>query len=118
MSNVYKNAFYLPTTTANTTVYTCNATARAIIQNIQITNSTTTGNTVKAYIFSSTAGTTYTISYASITGPTICNLAAGPIVLQENDAILISCTNNTTVSGTLSSMEVNRSAIANEYGRD
>jgi hypothetical protein len=38
MSNVYKNAIYKPTTTANTTVYTCNATARAVIQNIQITN--------------------------------------------------------------------------------
>ena len=38
MSNVYKNAFYDPTTTASTTVYTCNATARAIIQNIQIAN--------------------------------------------------------------------------------
>ena len=37
MSNVYKNAIYKPTTTANTTVYTCNATARAVIQNIQIT---------------------------------------------------------------------------------
>ena len=38
MANVYKNAIYVPTTTANTTVYTCNATARAIIQNIQLTN--------------------------------------------------------------------------------
>jgi hypothetical protein len=112
MSNVYKNAFYLPTTTANTTVYTCNATARAIIQNIQITNSTTTGNTVKAYIFSSTAGTTYTISYASITGPTICNLAAGPIVLQENDAILLSASSTSNVSGTLAILEVNRSAVS------
>ena len=111
MSNVYKNAFYLPTTTANTTVYTCNATARAIIQNIQIANSTGS-NIVQVLIYSSSANTTYVVSYASIVGPTYCNLATGPIVLQENDAILISCTNNTTVSGTLSIMEVNRSAIA------
>ena len=111
MSNVYKNAFYLPTTTANTTVYTCNATARAIIQNIQIANSTGS-NIVQVLIYSSSANTTYVVSYASIVGPTYCNLATGPIVLQENDAILISCTNNTTVSGTLSIMEVNRSAVS------
>ena len=111
MSNVYKNAFYDPTTTVNTTVYTCNATARAIIQNIQIANSTGS-NIVQVLIYSSSANTTYVVSYASIVGPTYCNLATGPIVLQENDAILISCTNNTTVSGTLSIMEVNRSAIA------
>jgi len=111
MSNVYKNAFYLPTTTANTTVYTCNATARAIIQNIQITNQSGS-NVIKAYIFSSTAGTTYTISYASITGPTICNLASGPIVLQENDAILLSASSTSNISGTLAIMEVNRSAVS------
>ena len=111
MTNVYKNAFYDPTTTVNTTVYTCNATARAIIQNIQIANYSG-NNTIQVLIYSSTLATTVIISYASIVGPTYCNLATGPIVLQENDAILISCTNNTTVSGTLSIMEVNRSAIA------
>ena len=42
MSNIYKNAIYKATTTANTTVYTCNATARAIIQNIQFANTTGT----------------------------------------------------------------------------
>jgi hypothetical protein len=111
MSNVYKNAFYLPTTTANTTVYTCNATARAIIQNIQIANSTGS-NIVQVLIYSSSANTTYVVSYASIVGPTYCNLATGPIVLQENDAILLSASSTSNVSGTLSIMEVNRSAIA------
>jgi hypothetical protein len=111
MSNVYKNAFYLPTTTANTTVYTCNATARAIIQNIQITNQSGS-NVIKAYIFSSTAGTTYTVAYASVSGPTYCNLASGPIVLQENDAILLSASSTSNVSGTLAILEVNRSAVS------
>jgi ABC-type transport system involved in Fe-S cluster assembly fused permease/ATPase subunit len=38
MANFYKNAFYDPTSTARSTVYTCPSNARAIIQNIQITN--------------------------------------------------------------------------------
>ena len=36
MSNIYKNAFYDPTTTAAETVYTVPSNARAIVQNIAI----------------------------------------------------------------------------------
>jgi hypothetical protein len=38
MANIYKNAFYDPTTTASTTLYTAPANGRGIIQNIQVTN--------------------------------------------------------------------------------
>lgn len=107
MSNIYKNSFYAPSTTAQTTVYTCNGTARAIIQNIQITNES--GNKdVKVYIYDSSTSSTNTVAYASISGPTICNLAKGPIVLEENDALLIDTTVSSSVYGTISLLEVNR----------
>ena len=38
MANFYQNAFYDPNTTAAVVVYTAPANARAIIQNIQVTN--------------------------------------------------------------------------------
>ena len=57
MSNIYRNAFYDPTTTANTTVYTCNATARAIIQNIQIANESGS-KVVRVHVYDSSATTT------------------------------------------------------------
>ena len=60
MSNVYKNAIYKPTTTVSTTVYTCNATARAIIQNIQFAN-TTGSHTISAHVFSHINSTTIQI---------------------------------------------------------
>ena len=110
MSNVYKNAFYDPTTTANTTVYTCNATARAIIQNIQIANESGS-KIVRAYVYDSSATTTYIVAYAAITGPMTCNLANGPIILQENDALLLDSNVTTSVSGTISIMEVNRGSL-------
>jgi hypothetical protein len=103
MSNIYRNAFYLPTTTASTTVYTCNATARAIIQS--------GSKTVKASVYDSSAATTYIIAYAAITGPTTCNLANGPIILQEGDALLLDSSVTTSVSGTISIMEVNRGSL-------
>jgi len=107
MANVYKNAFYDPTTTAQSTVYTCNATARAIIQNIQITN-TGGSKVVQASIYDNSASTTYLVAYASISGPTICNIAKGPIILEENDSILLDTTDTNGISSTLSILEVNR----------
>ena len=107
MANIYKNSFYAPSTTAQTTVYTCNATARAVIQNIQITNESGSKD-VKVYIYDSSTSSTNTIAFASISGPTICNLAKGPIVLEENDALLIDTTVTSSVYGTISLLEVNR----------
>jgi hypothetical protein len=91
MSNVYKNAIYKPTTTAGTTVYTCNATARAVIQNIQLT-------------------TTLEISHVSLSSDATENAAKGPIILEEGDALIISC-NNTSITGIVSILEVNRGSL-------
>jgi hypothetical protein len=91
-------------------VYTCNATARAIIQNIQIANESGS-KVVRASVYDSSAATTYIVSYAAITGPTTCNLANGPIILQEVDALLLDSSVTTSVSGTISIMEVNRGSL-------
>ena len=81
MANFYKNAFYAPTTTAVTSVYTAPSNARAIIQNIQVTNES--GSKIfKTSITDSSNTSTIQIAYASITGPTICNVAKGPIIKQ------------------------------------
>jgi hypothetical protein len=108
MANIYKNTFYDPTSTAQSTVYTCNSTARAIIQNIQITN-TGGSKVVQTSIYDNSASTTYLIAYANISGPTICNVAKGPIILEENDSLLLDTTDTTGISATISILEVNRS---------
>jgi hypothetical protein len=108
MANIYKNSFYDPTSTAQSTVYTCNSTARAIIQNIQLTN-TGGSKVVQTSIYDNSASTTYLIAYANISGPTICNVAKGPIILEENDSLLLDTTDTTGISATISILEVNRS---------
>jgi hypothetical protein len=112
MANVYKNAIYVPTTTANTTVYTCNATSRAIIQNIQFANTTGT-HTVSAYVYSYTNSTTIQIGINDIAAKTSFNLASGPIILQERDALLLSSETTTDVRAIVSIMEVNRGSLTN-----
>jgi len=107
MANFYKNAFYDPTVTTAVTVYTCPSNANAIIQNIQITNESGSKN-VKTYIYDSSVTTTFEIAFASISGPTICNLAKGPIVLEENDTISLESSDVSGISATLAILEINR----------
>ena len=109
MANVYKNAIYVPTTTANTTVYTCNATARAIIQNIQLTNGSGT-HAVQVYLYKDANSTTVEFSHANMSANETLNFCKGPVILQERDAILIAAA-STVVTGVISILEVNRGTL-------
>jgi len=108
MANIYKNAFYNPSDTANTAVYATDNLTRAIVQNIQVTNES--GNKiVRVYVFDKSNSNTATqVAYTSITGPTICNVAKGPIILEEEDTIVISSSDTAGISATISILEVNR----------
>jgi hypothetical protein len=107
MANYYKNAFYDPNTTTAVTVYSCPSNSRAIIQNIQVTNESGS-KVLKASITDSSAAVTYQIAYASISGPTICNLASGPIILEESDSLKLATSNVSYISAVVSILEMNR----------
>jgi hypothetical protein len=114
MSNIYKNAFFDPSDTSNTVVYATDSLTRAIIQNIQVTNESGS-KVVRAYVFdASNSNTAVQVAYADITGPTICNLcnlAKGPIILEESDTLVLSSSDTSGVSATVSILEVNRGLI-------
>jgi uncharacterized protein YxjI len=105
MANIYKNAFYDPTTTAQETVYTVPTSRTAIIKTIQITNESGS-KTVEVFVTDNSASTTYEIAHASITGPTICNVAKGPIVLESGDILKISSSVTTGISAIVSYIEI------------
>jgi hypothetical protein len=107
MANIYKNAFYDPTGTTAETVYTVPSNARAIIQNIQLTNESGSKVT-KVSVTDSSASTDYQVAYANISGPTICNVAKGPVVLEENDVLKIESSVTSGISGIISILEINR----------
>jgi hypothetical protein len=108
MANIYKNAFFAGTTTNAVTVYTAPANGRGIVQNIQVTSSG--GNKiVQAKINdSSNSNTSNLVAYASITGPTICNIAKGPIILEENDTLTLETNVTTNVKAVCSILEISR----------
>ena len=107
MANFYRNAFYDPTVTTAVVVYTCPSNANAIIQNIQVTNESGS-KILKASINDDSVSTIFQIAYASITGPTICNIAKGPVILEENDTIRLETSNVSGISATVAILEINR----------
>ncbi|MGA1048694.1 MAG: hypothetical protein ACO3UU_11855 [Minisyncoccia bacterium] len=107
MANIYKNAFFDPANTSPVSVYTVPSDSRAIVQNIQVTNESGS-KIVKAKVTDSSATTDYQIAYASISGPTICNIANGPIVLEENDVLKIESSDISGISAIISILEINR----------
>jgi len=107
MANFYKNAFYDPTSTATVTVYSAPSNGRSVIQNIQVTNEGGS-KVVKASIDDSSTSTIYQIAYAAISGPTICNIAKGPIILEENDSLLLETSDTTNVTAVCSILEISR----------
>ena len=107
MANIYKNAFFDPSDTSAVSVYTVPSDSRAIVQNIQVTNESGS-KVVKATVTDSSATTDYQIAYASISGPTICNIAKGPVVLEENDVLKIESSDISGISAIISILEINR----------
>ena len=108
MANFYKNAFYAGTTTAAVSVYTAPSNARAIIQNIQVTNQSGS-KIVQAKINDfSDSNTSNLVAYASITGSTISNIAKGPIILEESDSLTLETNDTTNVTAVCSILEISR----------
>ncbi len=107
MANFYKNAFYDPSTTDAVTLYTAPTNANAIVQNIQVTNESGS-KIVKARVTDSSASTSFIVAYASVTGPTICNLAKGPIILEESDSLSLESSDTSAITATISLLEISR----------
>ena len=107
MANIYKNSFYDPSTTDAVTLYTAPTNANAIVQNIQVTNESGS-KIVKARVTDSSASTSFIVAYASVTGPTICNLAKGPIILEESDSLSLESSDTSAITATISLLEISR----------
>ena len=116
MANKYKNAFYEPSGPATEdTVYTCPSETTAIFQTLQLTNTSGSKN-VTVRITDASAFTSYIIAYAEITGPTICNVLKGSIVLEEGDILTIETSATSGISGTAALLETTRVYIADSGG--
>ena len=108
MANFYKNAFFPGTTTTTVSLYTAPSNARGIIQNIQITNQGGSKIVQAKINDSSDSNTSNLIAYANISGPTICNIAKGPIILEESDSLTLETNDTTNITAVCSILEIYR----------
>lgn len=107
MANIYRNAFFDPSNTDTVSIYTTPSDSRSIIQNIQLTNESGS-KIVKFYVTDASANVDYLVAHGSITGPTVCNFAKGPIVLEENDVLKAQSSVTSNISAIVSILETNR----------
>ena len=110
MANIYKNAFYDPANANVISIYTTPSDSRAIVQNIQVANELGS-KTVQFFITDASANATYIVAHGSITGPTTCNFAKGPIILEENDILKAQVSSTSNISAIISLLEINRNEV-------
>ena len=102
MAIQYKNARFSLTGTAQTTVLTLSVSSRAILQNIQTQNVSSGTTTVTAHMYDSSVGNTSEISTIKLSSVTTQNLAKGPIVLEESDALKLQAGTGNVIKGMIS----------------
>ena len=108
MANIYKNAFFDPTTTAAETVYTVPSNARAIVQNIHMANIGAGNVVVHAHIYDNSATTQYTFAKHTIAASNSQSVSDGSIVLEENDILRVQADSANDIEGTCAILEINR----------
>ena len=102
MAIQYKNQPFDLTTDVMTTVLTLNESSRAIIQNIQAQNTSTGTVTVGSALFDYSATATTEASTIQMSTLTTQNLAKGPVVLEEQDALKIKGGSANVIKGLVS----------------
>ena len=102
MAIQYKNQPFDLTTDVMTTVLTLNESSRAIIQNIQAQNTSTGTVTVVSALFDYSATATTEASTIQMSTLTTQNLAKGPVVLEEQDALKIKGGSANVIKGLVS----------------
>ena len=102
MAIQYKNARFSLTGTGQTTGLTLSVSSRAILQNIQTQNVSSGTTTVTAHMYDASVGNTSEISTIKLSSVTTQNLAKGPIVLEESDALKLQAGTGNVIKGMIS----------------
>ena len=102
MAIQYKNQTFDLTGTIATTVLTMDVSSRAILQNIQTENVSTATTTVVVSMYDQSATATTPLGTVLMTSNTTQNLAKGPIVLEEQDALKIKAGTANVIKGLVS----------------
>ena len=105
MADIFKNEKFALANTGANLIYTVPSDSRAIIKNVQTTNS---GLNAVVTLTTYDGATIYNTSISSLTTNTHANLIDAPLVLIESETLNIQSTIANAVSGIVSILEISR----------
>tara|TARA_R110000772_G_C13270998_1_gene436212 strand:- start:39 stop:380 length:342 start_codon:yes stop_codon:yes gene_type:complete len=108
MAIFYKNQGFTLNTTNLTTILTIDASSRALVKNIAVTNEHSTNNLIEMYLADSSASTDYEFFHKNMIQDETAQAAGQLLVLEENDAIKAQAETAGVVRGVISYALLNR----------
>jgi len=109
MTIQYKNQGFILTTTNLTTILTIDASSRALVKNIAVTNEHNSNNLVEMYLRDHSASTDYEFFHKNMTADETVQAAGQVLVLEESDGIKAKAGTAGVVKGVISYALINRS---------
>ena len=109
MTIQYKNAGINLSTTGTTTVLQSPSSARLLIKQIQIDNTSGSPVNLSVQVTDSSAGTTFRISGKAIGAQTTENLISQTLVLEESDSLKMTAGTADELQGIISYAQIDRS---------
>ena len=109
MTIQYKNQGFILNTTNLTTILTIDASSRALVKNIAVTNEHNSNNLVGMYLRDNSAATDYEFYHKNMTADETAQAAGQVLVLEESDGIKMQAETANVVKGVISYALINRS---------
>ena len=109
MTIQYKNAGIDLTTTGTTSVLTSPATARCLIKQIQVDNSSSSPVNLSVQVTDSSASATFAIHRKAIPANSIENIISQTLVLEESDILKMTAGTANEIQGIISYAQIDRS---------
>ena len=109
MTIQYKNQGFILTTTNLTTILTIDASSRALVKNIAVTNEHNSNNLVEMYLRDHSTSTDYEFFHKNMTADETAQAAGQVLVLEESDGIKAQADVANVVKGVISYALINRS---------
>ena len=108
MANKFINTQFNLNTTNAKAVYTCPPETVGLVKSIQCFNLSSGTVSVSAAITDASASTTYTFSKRAMGATTTTDLVTGLKVFEESDALKLTATGASFITGTISILEQDR----------
>ena len=107
MAHTYKNVGFNLTSTSKTDIFTVDTGSTVLVQTMQTTNYSGTGNIdTIGYVYDSSATTEYELAHHTLNAKDSINFIDGTLVLESGDILRLESATANAISGIVSYLEI------------